>query len=69
MKEKSSQPSKKSARKPTGTVKMTPTARGLTSQAGLIPIVKFLDHIGFEQTVSQYVPHQRGIMPSTYSPM
>ncbi|MFI3184637.1 MAG: hypothetical protein QX198_01500 [Methylococcaceae bacterium] len=39
---------------------MSATASGLTSQAGLIPVVKFLDRIGFEQTVNQTVPHQRG---------
>ena len=59
------QPSKKqkkttTARKSAGKVKMSATASGLTSQAGLIPVVKFLDRIGFEQTVNQTVPHQRG---------
>ena len=39
---------------------MSATASGLTSQAGLIPVVKFLERIGFEQTVNQTVPHQRG---------
>jgi hypothetical protein len=60
MKAKSSKPSKKSARKQIGTVKMSATATGLTSQAGLIPVVKFLGRIGFEKIVSQTVPHQRG---------
>ena len=44
----------------TRTVKMTSTAHGLTSQAGLIPVVKYLDRIGFEKTVKQSVPHRRG---------
>ncbi len=39
---------------------MSATASGLTSQTGLIPVIKFLDRIGFEQTVNQTVPHQRG---------
>lgn len=51
---------KTSARKATGKVHMPATATGLTSQAGLIPVVKFLQRIGFEKTVNQTVPHQRG---------
>ena len=39
---------------------MSATATGLTSQAGLIPVVKYLQRIGFEKIVSQDVPHQRG---------
>jgi Transposase DDE domain. len=54
-------PTKKtSARKTAGKVKMSATASGLTSQAGLIPVIKFLSRIGFEKTVNQTVPHQRG---------
>ena len=55
MKATSSKKQKKAtpARKPAGKVKMSATASGLTSQAGLIPVVKFLDRIGFEQTVNQ----------------
>jgi len=61
MKTKASQTQKKTtARNPTGKVHMPATATGLTSQAGLIPIVKFLQRIGFEKTVNQTVPHQRG---------
>ncbi len=62
MKAKSSKKQKKvtPARKPAGKVKMSATASGLTSQAGLIPVVKFLDRIGFEKTINQTVPHQRG---------
>ena len=48
------------ARKPAGKVNLSATASGLTSQAGLIPVVKFLERIGFEQTIKQMVPHQRG---------
>ena len=39
---------------------MPATASGLTSQAGLIPVVKYLQQIGFEKIVSQDVPHARG---------
>lgn len=43
-----------------GKVHLSATASGLTSQAGLIPVVKFLDRIGFEDLVEQTVPHARG---------
>ncbi|QCW84724.1 hypothetical protein EQU24_05390 [Methylotuvimicrobium buryatense] len=39
---------------------MSATATGLTSQAGLIPVIKFLKRIGFEDLVKQTVPHVRG---------
>ena len=61
MKAKSSQTRKESAtRKQTGKIHMSATATGLTSQAGLIPVVKYLQRIGFEKIVSRDVPHQRG---------
>ena len=61
MKAKPSQIRKISAaRKQTGKVKMSATARGLTSQAGLLPVVKYLGRIGFEKIVRQDVPHKRG---------
>ena len=61
MKAKSTQTQQKpAARNQTGKVHMPATATGLTSQAGLIPVIKFLQRIGFEQTVNQTVPHQRG---------
>jgi hypothetical protein len=61
MKAKSTQTQKKpAARTQTGKVHMPATATGLTSQAGLIPVIKFLQRIGFEKTVNQTVPHQRG---------
>ena len=44
----------------TRTVKISSTAHGLTSQAGLIPVVKYLDRIGFEKTVNQGIEHPRG---------
>jgi hypothetical protein len=61
MKAKSSQARKKpAARRQTGKVHMPATATGLTSQAGLIPVIKFLQRIGFDKTLNQTVPHQRG---------
>jgi hypothetical protein len=51
---------KSPARRATGKVHRSATASGLTSQAGLIPVVKFLDRIGFEDLVGQTVPHARG---------
>lgn len=58
MKLKSPQASKKlAARSQTGNVNMPATASGLTSQAGLIPVIKeFLQCIGFDKTLSQTVP-------------
>ena len=54
MKAKNKKTQKKpAARNPTGKVHMPATATGLTSQAGLIPVVKFLQRIGFEKTVNQ----------------
>ena len=44
----------------TRSVKITSTAHGLTSQAGLIPVVKYLDKIGFEKIVDKNVSHLRG---------
>ena len=61
MKAKSSQTRKKLAtRKQIGKVHISATATGLTSQAGLIPVVKYLCRIGFEKIVCQTIPHQRG---------
>jgi hypothetical protein len=47
-------------RKQVGKVRLSATAKGLTSQAGLIPVVKYLGRMGFENIVSQAVPHRRG---------
>ena len=41
-------------------VKMSSTAQGLTSQAGLIPLVKHMERMGFEQTVARNIAHIRG---------
>ncbi len=59
---KSSKASKTSSRvrNHTRSVKISSTAHGLTNQAGLIPVVKYLDRIGFEKTVKRKVAHPRG---------
>ena len=56
---KASKPSSR-VRNRTRSVKISSTAHGLTSQAGLIPVVKYLDRIGFEKTVKRSVAHPRG---------
>lgn len=53
-------PAKKSARSHQRKIKMSATAQGLTSQAGLLPVVKYLNRIGFEKIISRNVPHKRG---------
>ena len=65
MKAKSSQARKKpGARRQTGKVHMPATASGLTSQAGLIPVIKFLQRIGFDKALNQTVPRL-----SKYAPL
>ena len=56
---KASKPSSR-VRNRTRSVKISSTAHGLTSQAGLIPVVKYLDRTGFEKTVERSVGHSRG---------
>lgn len=56
---KASKPSSR-VRNRTRSVRISSTAHGLTSQAGLIPVVKYLDRIGFEKTVKGGVAHPRG---------
>lgn len=41
-------------------VQISSTAQGLTSQAGLIPLVKYLERIGFEKIVARNITHSRG---------
>jgi hypothetical protein len=48
------------ARRPSRKVTVQNTAKGLTSQAGLIPVVKFLDKFGTRQLIAQTVPLERG---------
>ena len=42
-------------------VRIKNRAKGLMSQAGLIPVVRFLDRLGFCGLVDENVPHQRGV--------
>jgi hypothetical protein len=61
MKAKTEKSQKKpAAHKLTGKVHMPARATGLTSQAGLIPVVKFLQRIVLEKALNQTVPNQRG---------
>ncbi|CAD7851923.1 MAG: hypothetical protein, partial [Olavius algarvensis Gamma 1 endosymbiont] len=41
--------------------------RNLTSQAGLIPVIKFLDGLGFSGLFHQVVRHERSPMHATCS--
>ena len=59
-KHRSSNHKKGSARNHQRKISMTATTQELTSQAGLLPVVKYLSRIGFEKTIQQSVPHQRG---------
>lgn len=62
-----SKPATTRARKPTGPVHFEHTGHGLTSYAGLIPVIKFLDtRVGFTRLFLQTVDHQRA-KNATYS--
>ncbi|MCI0655292.1 MAG: hypothetical protein L0Y39_12590 [Methylococcaceae bacterium] len=61
MKGRTSQKRQKcAARKHSGKVRISAVAQGLTSQAGLIPVLKYLQRIGFEQAVGETVAPRRG---------
>jgi hypothetical protein len=47
------------ARKASAKIRYESTGRNLTSQAGLIPVIKFLDALGFSRLFGSQVPHQR----------
>jgi hypothetical protein len=49
----------KTARKAFGTIRYESTERNLTSQAGLIPVIKCLDALGFSGLFGSQVHHQR----------
>jgi hypothetical protein len=51
--------SKAKARRSTGKVQFKSTGRNMTSQAGLIPVIKFLDRLGFTGLFHRHVHHQR----------
>ncbi len=52
--------SRSKARKSSGKVHFKNEAKGLTSQAGLIPVVKFLNKMGIPNALDTLVPHYRG---------
>jgi hypothetical protein len=52
--------SRRSARVSSKKVTMTNTAKGLTSQAGLLPVVKFLRHNGVVSLIKDTIEHERG---------
>jgi hypothetical protein len=49
----------KTARQASGKIRYESTGRNLTSQAGLIPVIKFLDALGFSGLFGSQVHHQR----------
>lgn len=52
--------SRSRARMSSGKVHFQSDAKGLTSQAGLIPVMKFLDKFGITKSLDKLVPHERG---------
>lgn len=50
---------RKSARKPATKIHYQHTGKNLTSQAGVIPVMRFLDHIGFDQACRKHLDLQR----------
>lgn len=51
---------KRSARVSSKKVSISNSAKGLTSQAGLLPVVKFLRHAGMLKLIEDTVDHERG---------
>lgn len=47
------------ARKTSPQIRFVSTGRNLTSQAGLVPAIKFLDKLGFSELFHRHVHHQR----------
>ncbi len=56
---KNSTKNHRKARNKSPKVRFESTGRNLTSQAGLIPVVKFLDKLGFTRLFNCHVGHQR----------
>ena len=52
--------SKRSARVSPKKVIISNTAKGLTSQAGLLPVVKFLQRAGMDRLIKETIEHKRG---------
>lgn len=50
---------KKSTRIESTTIHFSQTGKNMTSKAGLIPVIKFLDKLGFNQRFQKVVDHQR----------
>jgi hypothetical protein len=51
---------KRSARVSSKKVTISNDGKGLTSQAGLVPVVKFLHKVGMIELVKETVEHERG---------
>ena len=47
------------ARQKTEKIHFDKTGKNMTSKAGLIPVIKFLDNLGFSQLFRKIVDHQR----------
>ena len=48
------------ARKPAPKVHFQSGAKGVTSQAGMVPVVRFWQHLGFDQLCEQHLDFERG---------
>ena len=57
---------KKFARKPAGKIRYQATGKGLTSQAGVIPAIHFLNKLGFDEVCQKHIDFERG-SNATYS--
>ncbi len=51
---------KRIARTSSKKVRISNKAKGLTSQAGLIPVVKFLQRVGLPKTIEETIGYKRG---------
>lgn len=49
----------RTARKASAKIRYEASGRNLTSQAGLIPVIKFLDALGFTGLFRHHVDHER----------
>ena len=49
----------RTARKASAKIRYEANGRNLTSQAGLIPVIKFLDALGFTGLFRHHVDHER----------
>ena len=59
MKNKSRKSPQKTARKASPKLNFKHTGKNMTSKAGLIPVIKFLDKLGFNQLFQKTIRHQR----------